>query len=169
LIDIFELQPRPIAEQALDELQKNPRDLHSMFMLNCVVGNRPIYEDLRVKIPNVLTELDVVQFFKTSPDECSQFILFISQLAASSADVAQMNKVWDEYLRLASYLANKRFIKRENACASPANGAFAQQTLLSDVVVLTDGRKAGLQMFVAKLTDVGKRMARIRKPPRARL
>lgn len=152
----FRLQPRPIAEQALDELQKNPGDLHSMFMLNCVVGNRPIYEDLRVKIPNVLTELDVVQFFKTSPDECSQFILFISQLAASSADVAQMNKVWDEYLRLAAYLATSDSLNGKTH-------ALHQQMALSltDAALRLssspDGRKAGLQMFVAKLTDVGKR------------
>ena len=47
----FRAQPRPITEHALDESLKNPRDLVSMFMLNCVVGDWPLCDDQRVKVP----------------------------------------------------------------------------------------------------------------------
>lgn len=152
----FRLQPRPIAEHALDTLLKNARDLESMFLLNCVVGDRPLYQDLRAKIPKVLAELDIVQFFKTSPDECGQFILFTGQLAASSADPVQIAKVWAECLRLAAHLAT----------AEPVSGkahTLHQHMALSltDAAIRLsasqDGRKAGLQMLVIKLTDVAKR------------
>ena len=152
----FQLQPRPIAENALDALLKNPRDLNSMFILNCVVGDRPLYEDLRVNIPKVLAELDVLQFFKTSPEECGQFILFTSQLAASSVDTAQTNKVWEEYLRFAANMATIYPVKgkahtfHQHLALSLADAALRLSSS-------PDGRKAGLQMFVAKLTDIAKR------------
>ncbi|HVU26858.1 MAG TPA: restriction endonuclease [Verrucomicrobiae bacterium] len=152
----FRLQPRPITEHSLDELLKNPRDLESMFMLNCVVGDRPLYQDQRVKIPKVLAELDVVQFFKTSPDECGQFILFTSQLAASSIDTAQASKVWEECLRLAAHLAKtdpaseKEITLHQHLALSFTDAAIR----LSSV---SDDQKTGLHIFVAKLTDVAKR------------
>ena len=152
----FRLQPRLIAENALDELQTNPRDFQSMFMLNCVVGDRPLYKDLRVKVPKVLAELDAVHLFKTSPDGCGQLIMFTSQLAVSSTDIAQINKVWEEYLRLAAYLATtdqvngKRSMLYQNLALSFMDAAIR----LSSV---SDGREAGLHSFITKLTDVAKR------------
>ena len=143
-------------EHALGELQISRRDLNSMFILNCVVGDRPIYEDLRGKIETVVAEIDLVQFFKTSPDECGQFILFASQLAASSTETTQTNKVWQECLLLASHLATtnpiigKTRTLNEHLTLSLTDAALRLSSS-------PDGRQAGLQMFVAKLTDVAKR------------
>jgi hypothetical protein len=151
----FRLQPQPIAEQALEALSKNPRDLEHSFLLNCIVGERPIYETLRAKVPAALRDIDLVQHYKTSPDECQQFVLFTSHLAASSRSSVLMNKVWEEYLRLCAYLAT-------NILTSEGESARQQQLALAiaDAAVrlsaFNDERKEGVQRFVGRLTEVVK-------------
>jgi hypothetical protein len=152
----FRLQPRPIAEHALDELLNNPLDINSMFMLNCVVGNRPLYEDLRVKIPDVLSKLDFILFFKETPDVCGQFILFTSQLAASSVDATQKSKVWNECLRLASHLAEIDSVTGKTSTLHQ-NLALSLSDAALRLSASTDGRKVGVQMFIAKIADVARR------------
>src|SRR5208282_476409 len=75
-----------------------------LFLLNCVVGDRPIYETLRAKIPAVLQNIDLVQHYKTSPGDCHQLVLFTTQLAASSTAPSLISKAWEECLRLCAHL-----------------------------------------------------------------
>lgn len=152
----FPFQPRLIAAHYLETLTQTPHNIESLLLLNCVVGDRPFYEDLRVKIPVALTELDFVQFFKNSPDNCGQFISFTSQLAASSGDQALANKVWEQCLHLATHLVTN----------DPATG---KARMLHQNLALTftdaairlsasqDGRRSGVQMLINKLTEVTKR------------
>jgi hypothetical protein len=149
----FRLQPKPIAEYALDTLLNNPRDLQSMFLLNSMVCDRPIYADLRVKLSKVLAEFDAIQFFKASPDECSQFVLFAGQMAASSTDSTLKEKIWVQCCCLASHLA----------ATDSANGKTRTQhrqlaLSFADAVIRLSasqsGLNAGLQNFEKRLAEL---------------
>lgn len=47
---------------SFQHITEKPCDLANMNLLNCVVGDRPIYEELRARIPKVLADLDFVQW-----------------------------------------------------------------------------------------------------------
>lgn len=149
----FRVEPRPIAEQALDALAENPRDLNSMFLLNCVVADRPIYDDLRAKVAKMLAALDVVGFFQTSPDTCWQYLTFTSQLAVSSADTSLMDKVWSECCRLAAHLTAS-----DSANGKPSTHHEQLAISLADAALRLssspEGRTAGMQVFVNRLTEL---------------
>jgi hypothetical protein len=152
----FRVQPRPITEQALDALLKDPRDINSMLLLNCVVADRPIYDDLRGKVATVLTALDVVGVLEPSPGVCWQYILLTSQLAVSSTDTNLMDKVWAECCRLAAHLAASDSL---NGRASALHEQLALS--LTDAALRLSsspqGRTAGLQAFVARLTELARK------------
>jgi len=151
----FQVQPRSIAEQALGTLANNPGDLNSMFLLNCVIGDRPIYENLRTAVSQLLDKIDMVQLFDSSPGECTQYILFSSQLAASSKATNLMDKVWEESRRVAEHLAAS---DSTNGKVSAAHEQLALS--FTDAAIRLspsqDGQKAGLQIFIKRLTDLAR-------------
>lgn len=152
----FPFQPRLVAEHYLEALMQTPHNIESLLLLNCVVGDRPFYEDLRAKIPVALAELDFVQFFKNSPDNCGQFISFTSQLAASSGDQALVNKVWEQCLHLAAHLATDNQITGKGHTLHQHLALSFTDTVIR-LSASKDGRKAGVQRLIAKLTEIAKR------------
>jgi hypothetical protein len=108
-----------------------------------------------MQISDILSGFDVVQFYKTSPDECCHALLFIGHLAASSANPVIINKVWDQYHQLAEYLATISATgrKTDSPCHQVALSLADASVRLSGS---KDGRTAGLLMFVNKLTDLVK-------------
>lgn len=150
------LQPRPVVEQALDELLKCPYDARSGALLIFIVGDRPMYEELRKIIPEVLSKIDLVDAFKTSPEDCPRLILLTSQLAASSTDLPLMSKVWDGCLRLTEHLASDIPI-------SESQRALHQSLAVSltDAAIRSstseEGRPAGLKLLTGKLSELARR------------
>jgi hypothetical protein len=150
---MFRLQPQAVAEQALEALSKTPQDLKPWFLLNCIVGDRPMYETLRAKISPALRNIDLVEHYKTSPDECHQSILFTSQLAASSRTSILTNKVWEECLRLCAHLAPD-ILTSKGTLARQQQVAFAIADAAVRLSAFNNERKEGVQKFVGKLTEV---------------
>ena len=132
-----------------------PRDLSSMFLLNCMVGDYPIYDDLRVKISKVLEGLDIVQLYEASPDDCAQYILFTSQLATGSMTTTLMNRVWEECRSLAQHLAasdstnEKKRVLSEKLSLPLTDAAIRLSSS-------QDGRNTRVQTFVKKLADLAR-------------
>jgi hypothetical protein len=149
----FRIQPHDVAEYAAGELLKNPRDLEAMALLTSVVGDRPIYENLRVKTQDILAGIDLVQQFKTSPFECQRYVLFAGRLAASSAGMASNQKVWEQCLRLSEHLASTT-PTNEKERAIHQQLAFLFTDTAIRLSASSEGRRAGLDAFIRKLTEV---------------
>jgi hypothetical protein len=150
------LQPRPVVEQALSELLKNPHDVNNAALLSVIVGDRPMHEEFRKTIPPILSKIDLIRAFKTSPNECSRLVLLASQVAASSCDVAVVGKVWEELLRLVEHMAL-------NAPQSESQNNLQQGLALSVVdaairaATSSEGRLDGLNKLTDKLCEVARR------------
>lgn len=148
----FRIEPQPLAEHALETLLSNPCDEESMRML-LIIGDRPMYDPLRVKVSKVLLNVDVPEVFETRTNLCAPYIMFYSQLAVSSEDPALMDRIWAECLRLADRLAERNVIEAE--ISSQLALAFMDAAFRLSRSPLS--REAGLRTTITRLTDLARR------------
>jgi len=87
---------KSIIEGAIQKLESDPTDLTQWSWLNAVVGDLPIYEDLRGSLKQIIAELNIAAWFKLNPD-----------LGLLALDIAsnQVNQIGDEEVQ--TYLENQ--------------------------------------------------------------
>jgi len=87
---------KSIIESAIQNLESDPTDLAQWHWLNAVVGDLPIYEDLRASLKQIITEINIAAWFESNPD-----------LGLLALDIAsnQVSYIGDEEVRV--YLENQ--------------------------------------------------------------
>lgn len=87
---------KTIIAGAIQNLESDPTDLTQWNLLNAVVGDLPIYEDLRDSLKQIVIKINISTWFKLNPD------LGILALVVTSD---QVNYIGDEEVR--AYLENQ--------------------------------------------------------------
>jgi hypothetical protein len=151
----FQIDGKAIAKDALDVLLEKPDDPGSIFSLSCVVGDRPMYEELRPKLAAFLAKTNILEFFDVSRDDCYRLILLVNQMAASLGEQSQIDEIWARYRELAARLA-----------ASPPTDANDRELHEQFAFSLADaamrfsasqeGRTTGVRALISKLTELAK-------------
>jgi len=152
----FILSAQVVVETALKALQQDPVDVASRNIILLVVSDRPVRQELRRLLPDILAKADFVGCLKTAPSKCPHRMLLMSLLAAESLDPALMSKIWSECLSLARHLT-------DHPPGDEVERLLRVRLALSftDIAVRLSGEhdreEEGLRQFCEKLTELTNR------------
>jgi hypothetical protein len=152
----FHIVPEQVVKSALESLAKDPYDEKYWFEFNCIVGTRPLYPALRPEVPRSLAQFDLLHLYTTKPNDCSRFLEFVSQVAASSRDMEFVKKIWEQCLKLSQQLngvnpaTEEEHLRQKHLGLAIADAALRFSSLTSE-------HKVGVTELIRMITDVVKR------------
>ena len=94
-------QLKAAVENALDSLINEPSAKQKWLLIITVIGDLPIYRDLREKFNNLLNNLDIVELYRAEPFTALFAMMVASDHAASSGDENLRSKLEQELVAIA--------------------------------------------------------------------
>jgi len=111
-------QLKAVLENALDSLINEPSAKQKWLLIITVIGDLPIYTDLREKFNNLLNNLDIVELYRAEPSTALFAMMVASDHAANSGDENLRAKLEQELVAIARIINSqeqKELVNREIA------------------------------------------------------
>ncbi len=108
-------QLKAAVENAINSLINEPSAKEKWLMIITVIGDFPIYRDLREKFSNLLNNLDIVELYRAEPSTALFALMVASDHAANSGDENLRSKLEQELVTIAG-LINSQEHKEPVAC-----------------------------------------------------
>ncbi len=93
-------QLKAVVENAINSLINEPSAKEKWLLIITVIGDLPIYRDLREKFSNLLNNLDIVELYRTEPSTSLFALMVASDQAANSGDENLRSKLEQELVAI---------------------------------------------------------------------